>query len=122
MTRINAGIKPQELCDRHLMAEHREMKRIPNCIKKGRANLDNIPPNFRLGTGHVSFFYNKLGYLKDRYLSVRDECYNRGFNVQDYSDCWLDIPEKLMQDWIPTNEDRRLVQCRIAERLNALRK
>jgi hypothetical protein len=34
MTRINTGIPPKELTDKHLLAEHREIKRIPNCIKK----------------------------------------------------------------------------------------
>ena len=31
MTRINCGIPPEELSDKHLLAEHREIKRIPNC-------------------------------------------------------------------------------------------
>ena len=30
MTRINVGIPPTELTDRHLLAEHREIKRIQN--------------------------------------------------------------------------------------------
>ena len=34
MTRINAGIPPKKLTNRHLLAEHREIKRIPNVIKK----------------------------------------------------------------------------------------
>ena len=33
MTRINVGILPKELSNKHLIAEHREIKRIPNCIK-----------------------------------------------------------------------------------------
>ena len=117
MTRINAGIDPKTLTQRHLMAEHREMKRIPNCVAKGRANLNNIPDSFRLGTGHVSFFYDKLGYLKKRYISVRDECWSRGYNVQDYSDAWDNIPDELMNDWFPTDKDREIVQQRINERL-----
>ena len=34
MTRINVGIDPSELNMKMLMAEHREIKRIPNCVKK----------------------------------------------------------------------------------------
>ena len=29
MTRINLGVKPSELCNKHLLAEQRELKRIP---------------------------------------------------------------------------------------------
>ena len=74
MTRINCGIPPAELVDKHLIAEHREIKRIPNCIKKGRYNLTGQPDKFTLGTGHVKFFYDKLGYLKRRYESIYKEC------------------------------------------------
>ena len=62
MTRINCGIPPCELTDKHLMAEHREIKRIPNCIKKGRYSMTGQPEVFTLGKGHVKFFYNKLKY------------------------------------------------------------
>jgi len=117
MTRINAGIDPKTLTQKHLLAEHREMKRIPNCVMKGRANLNNIPPSFRLGIGHVPFFYDKLGYLKRRYISVRDECYARGYNVHDYLNAWNDVPDNLMNDWTPSIEDVDVVQDRINERL-----
>ena len=60
MTRINAGIPPAELTNKHLIAEHREIKRIPNCIAKGKYKMEGIPDKFKLGTGHVKFFYNKL--------------------------------------------------------------
>jgi hypothetical protein len=39
MTRINL-IPVNELTDQHLLAEHREIKRIPNVILSGRYNLD----------------------------------------------------------------------------------
>ena len=57
MTRINAGIPVETLHDKHLIAEHREIKRIPNCIAKGRYSLKDKPSKFVLGTGHVKFFY-----------------------------------------------------------------
>ena len=65
MTRINIGIPPKQLTNKHLIAEHREIKRIPNVISKGKYNLKSIPPEFTLGKGHVSFFYDKLQYLKE---------------------------------------------------------
>ena len=70
MTRINVGIPPAELINQHLIAEHREIKRIPNCIAKGKYNMDGIPDKFKLGTGHVKFFYNKLFKKYSRYLEL----------------------------------------------------
>ena len=34
MTRINAGIPAAMLTGKHLLAEHREIKRIPNEVRK----------------------------------------------------------------------------------------
>tara|TARA_R110002012_G_scaffold314219_3_gene526685 strand:- start:279 stop:638 length:360 start_codon:yes stop_codon:yes gene_type:complete len=118
MTRINVGLLPSELSDKHLMAEHREIKRIPNCIKKGRYNLDGIPDTFRLGAGHVKFFYNKLKYLHNRYNSLYDECIKRGFKVTNYNDAFKDVPLELYNDYKSTDIDRQLILDRIEERLS----
>lgn len=117
MTRINIGVPPIELENKHLMAEHRELKRIPNVIGKGRYNLKNVPAQFTLGKGHVSFFYDKLGYLKRRYIDLYDECKKRGFNVQSYLSSWDNVPTSLMNDYIPTERDIAIVKARIADRL-----
>lgn len=118
MTRINCGIPPAELVDKHLMAEHREIKRIPNCINNGRYNLKDQPETFTLGKGHVKFFYDKLLYLKNRYESIYDECLKRGFKVTYYGDSWINVPKELMNDYSPTNDDRVIIRQRISERLN----
>ena len=118
MTRINVGLLPSELSDKHLMAEHREIKRIPNCIKKGRYNLDGIPDEFKLGTGHVKFFYNKLEYLHIRYIALYNECLNRKFKVTDYNEAFEDLPPELYNDYIETEKDRQLILDRIEERLS----
>lgn len=118
MTRINCGIEVEELVDKHLMAEHREIKRIPNCVAKGKFNMKGQPKAFTLGTGHVKFFYNKLGYLKRRYEELYAECISRGFNVQYYGDAWNGIPNHLMGDYTPTNTDREIIRERISERLS----
>jgi len=118
MTRINCGIPPAELIDKHLIAEHREIKRIPNCISKGRYSMNGQPDKFTLGTGHVKFFYDKLLYLRKRYEKIYNECKSRGFNVTYYGDAWEDIPEELMGDYEPNNEDRRIIRERIAERIS----
>ena len=83
MTRINAFIPPANLCDKHLLAEHRELKRIPNQINKWNYNLDWQPKNYTLWKGHCKFFYNKLQFLKNRYIELYKECLNRWFNIQN---------------------------------------
>lgn len=118
MTRINVAIPPKELTPKHLMAEHREIKRIPNVVAKGKFNINSIPTTFRLGTGHVAFFYNKLKYLKDRYEDIYKECVKRGYNVQYYGDAWDGVPTHLMNDYTPTQEDERIIRERINEKLN----
>ena len=117
MTRINVGIPPRELTNKHLIAEHRELKRIPNVVVKGRYNPNNIPQQFSLGKGHVSFFYDKLGYLKDRYVDLYNECLTRGFNVQNYEASWNGVPQGLMNGYVPTPRDIEIIRERIAERL-----
>ena len=116
MTRINIGIDPKTLTSKHLIAEHREMKRVPNQVKSGRVKVTEIP-TFRLGKGHVHFFTTRLGYLLKRYREVYQECLRRGFKVENYESAWISIPDELMKDYTPTEEDRKIVEKRIALRL-----
>jgi deoxyribonuclease (pyrimidine dimer) len=122
MTRINCGIDPKTLSDKHLLAEHREIKRIPNAIRKGKFNLKNQPKTFKLGTGHVKFFYDKLLYLKKRYDSLYQECKHRKFNVTYYGSAWCYAPglgsplEPMMNDYIPTQYDIDIIQARLDEK------
>ena len=118
MTRINVGICPTELTDKHLLAEHREIKRIPNCVAKGKYNMNGIPERFKLGTGHVKFFYNKLLHLRKRYIRLYEECIKRGFNVQNYIGAWNNVPEELMNDYKVKANDIRIIRERINEKLN----
>jgi hypothetical protein len=116
MTRINVGYPVEKLSRQHLLAEHREMKRIPNTIVSGKAVIKDIPDTFRLGAGHVKFFYNKLGYLLERYRQVYQECQRRGFNVQNYESAWSGVPAHLMGTYTPTLEDTIIISQRIKER------
>ena len=118
MTRINVGIRPEELTTKHLIAEHREIKRIPNCIKIGRYSLKGQPSEFKLGTGHIKFFYNKLEYLRKRYEEIYLKCGKRNFNVTYYGESFKNLPIELMNDYKETERDRRILQERINERLN----
>lgn len=117
MTRINV-VSVTELCDQHLLAEHRELTRIPNDIVKREGNVPlSTAKAYLLGAGHVTFFRNKLKFLKNRYDALHQECLDRGFNVvykwpdkvSEYAELW--------QDYAVTEEDILLNQKRIQERM-----
>ena len=112
MTRINC-VPPAELTDKHLLAEYRELPRVFKLARSG----NDIPGDYRMGAGHVKFFYDKLGYLKRRQESIIKECLRRGFNIQHRS-VDFDIPADLAGDWAPTNRDMAINRDRIRERLS----
>ena len=119
MTRINL-VPVEELSDQHLLAEHREIKRIPNMILKGKYNLDNIPKKFTLGKGHVKFFYNKLSWLHDRYYELHLECLYRHFKVTDYIQTFkeaIDANPHLSRILMFSEDEIELSRTRIAEKI-----
>ncbi len=120
MTRINSSIRPIQLVDAHLFAEYRELKRIPNTIKLGRAVIKDIPEQFTLGTGHVKFFYDKLKYLHNRSNSLYEELIRRKYNIEDYSSCFEDLPPHLYNDW-DDGEAKSIIVERITERLTNMK-
>lgn len=80
MTRINV-LTPRALTDQHLIAEYRELPMVAASLKRslktGRPLL--IPKAYIFGKGHVSFFYNKGGFLCNRYWDLVAEMEERGF-------------------------------------------
>lgn len=120
MTRINL-VPPQQLCDQHLLAEHRELTRIPNNIVRGKFHLKDQPEEYKLGEGHVRFFFDKLAFLKKRYDDLHAECLRRGFKVQyiwpqalsenvaQYAHLW--------KDYAPTPQALALNRERITQRM-----
>ena len=116
MTRINL-VPPSELCDQHLLAEHRELTRIPNAVAKGKFNLQGQPADYKLGEGHVRFFFNKLAFLKRRYDELHQESKSRGFNVQYIWPENLPQNAELWADYQATSEALALNRERIALRL-----
>ena len=121
MTRVNVAFDVQRLSIKHLLSEHREIKRIPNHLKKhGLKCTIKIPKKFSLGTGHFLFFIDKGEYTLDRYFELYAECKRRGYKVQDYSSSWENSYDKYPQcfnNWVPTEEDRLIIEERINERL-----
>ena len=115
MTRINSAISVKCLTDEHLLAEHREIKRLPQCLKKSKKLC--IPDKFRLGAGHIKFFLDKMGFVKNRYKMIYEECLRRGFSVVDYSENWDSVGNEYMNGYEPTREERELLIERISDRL-----
>lgn len=118
MTRINL-VPPRELCDQHLLAEHRELTRIPNAVAKGKFNLQGQPDDYKLGEGHVRFFFNKMTFLKKRYDALHQECLVRGFNVQYIFPQDLPKDPNLWLDYHPTETALALNRERIELRMPA---
>jgi len=120
MTRINSGIHPTELPDKLLLAEHREIKRLPNHLAKygfDPKRLKDVPKKFKLGKGHVLFFLWKGSYTYARYLAIHWECKRRGFDVKNYGRAWKVYENfPLMFNIYNDSRDKEIVQARIEER------
>ena len=148
MTRINL-VPPAELMDQHLFAEFREIKMIPKSLRRsltavknayvkrrelGYANrfrvqlvaertvLAKVPPEYVLGTGHVSFFYDKGMYLQVRYAQLKNELCVRGVNFDrealfDSDHIFGKLPDVFNKWYNPTPEALALVRQRIKERI-----
>lgn len=111
MTRINL-VSPKELTDQHLMREYQELPRIVGLVRKaihkGRKPSDfKIASDYILGSGHVTFFYNKLEFLRKRQLSLIAELLVREYKIvhQEGLDLY-DIPNErrlyTYKQWINT--------------------
>lgn len=121
MTRINSAIPVRNLTDEHLLAEHREIKRLPASFLKSYESgaLKRVPEKFCLGKGHVTFFLDKARFTLERYRLIHEECLRRGFNVPDYSGNWARISlESCWKSYFPTEEEHALLIDRISERIS----
>lgn len=112
MTRINC-VPVDELANQHLVAEYREMLRFRHAHPRSKMI---VPPTYRLGTGHCTFFYDKGGYLAKRHAELRAEMERRGYAV-NYELDLSSWPQSAMNDWTPTPEALAINRQRIAERL-----
>ena len=116
MTRINVAIPPKNLTDQHLLAEHREIKRLCAMYVKF-TDFDKIRLTFCLGTGHMSFFMNKGQYTYHRYIQLHDECLMRGFKVENYGYNWDVYKHAHYNNYVPSDVDKHLIVERITERI-----
>ena len=121
MTRINSAIDPKNLTDQHLIAELRELPRIFTAVKKrveSTRDFTDIPKEFTLGTGHMTFFYNKQRFLYLRFDSLLREYhirFNKKFRFDHYT---LYNKSSLYNNYLPTEKEKQLLIERISTRIN----
>ena len=113
MMKVNL-VDPAILTDEHLRAENVKLRMLLTFIKKHPTGF--IPKKYCLGKGHMSFFRNKYGFIKDRQLLVFDELCNR-IGIKG---SLLYVPIK---KWTPNKEDIKLNESMIIDKLlNPLKK
>lgn len=131
MTRINV-VPVTELSRQHLLAEYREITRLPGNLttwlnRKTKApDFREIPTEYKLGTGHVKFFFTRMKFLEQRFEQLVAEMKKRGYNpnytdssiFSDYTKIGIRENEfqKFYNDYVPTEEALRINRERIAER------
>ena len=100
MTRINL-VPVQDLADQHLFAEWREIKMVPAALRRSLKTrkigeiLSGVPRRYTLNKGHVTFFFNKMKFLTERYKLLTEELINREYTLgsgDDFSVFTHDIP------------------------------
>lgn len=121
MTRVNSSLNPKFLTNEHLLAEHREIKRLPSAYLKAiqSGSILKIPDRFLLGKGHILFHLDKGNYTYNRYLSIHKECLVRRFNVIDYSDNWKVYKPEHWGSYVENERDRDLIISRIIENIKS---
>lgn len=130
MTRINV-VEPSELTNKHLMGELHEITRVYGLVRKAqdrKINKYNFkdkikqPSSYTMGTGHVYFFYDKLGFITERYYALNEEALKRNFNVKpiDKDSLVSGISPWWFGDYQPTQEAMEINRDRINERIKGM--
>lgn len=134
MTRVNLAIKPSQLSDQLLLNALGEEPRILTSVI-ARIDKDkpfnDIPFDFRMGAGHMKFFFDKCLLIFNRYCAMRYE-YNKRFGKEYSEHHYNDVMEKysyiknvrpeLCNDYTASLNDRKLVFDRIMERSKGYKK
>lgn len=126
MTRINC-VPVEELCNKHLVAEYYELPRVFGLVRKAlEKGVDPAaipaPDRYTLGTGHVKFFYTRLGYCLIRQAALIEEMIARKMkpNLTEIKGLAEGIPEHLFGDWEPDGEAIKVNRERLEERKKAM--
>lgn len=122
MTRIDI-INPACMFDQHIVSGYREIPRVVTKVrnllktKSIEEILKRIPNDYVLGTGHVSYFYDKLLFIKKRHDLLKLEGELRGFNLKAIAIDLEGIPEVFKKDFAPSEKNVILNISRIGEKI-----
>jgi deoxyribonuclease (pyrimidine dimer) len=127
MTRINV-VPVEDLSRQHLLGENKEILRVFGLVRKAKSrgiNKYNFnqkvkqPSDYTLGEGHVKFFYDKLGFIVERYKQVTSEMIKRGYtpNIIPESELVDGIESFWLKGYTPTENAIKINIERINERL-----
>jgi deoxyribonuclease (pyrimidine dimer) len=125
MTRINL-IHPSSLHPKHLQGEYYELPRIFSSVRKA-IERDRKPSDYvhlteyRMGSGHVTFFYTRLNFLQTRFALLVNELLARNININRYAISDPAIPYEWYGVWSPSAADIELSRQRINSRLLTMR-
>ena len=120
MTRINL-VHPSTLSGRHLVAEYRELPRVFALAHKASLSskpwTDKQPKAYQMGTGHVTFFYDKLSFLAERHVKIVQEMLSRGYKPS-FTGCLREewqgrIGKGYWKGYVPTGEAVKINMQRI---------
>lgn len=122
MTRINAGIHVEDLCDQHLLSEYRE---LPRMVAFTWRIGDNVPDrDFTLNTGHMWSCARYGAYLAIRHQGIVTELRYRGFRPCFIALTPTDFPAYAQrypsQAWL--DMAMRIARVRIIERLRRMKR
>lgn len=125
MTRINV-VPVSELTDKHLLAEYRELPRVYKAAVKyyEKGEPYPIPSEYRLGEGHVKFFYDKLQYINLRHNELIGEMNSRGFKTTftgEYPEECSVLPDMFFKHYEPTDNALEINRKRISDRINGIK-
>jgi deoxyribonuclease (pyrimidine dimer) len=117
VTRINC-VPPRELSSKHLVAEYRELPRVIGLVRHAQDRGEKTVKlmEYRLGEGHVKFFYRRLGYVKKRYALLVAEMRRRDFKVSYPELNLIGVDDFWMGSWRPTKEAMAINRKRIRDR------
>ncbi|QNH71477.1 endonuclease V N-glycosylase UV repair enzyme [Rhizobium phage AF3] len=121
MTRINL-IPPKQLHPKHLQGEYFELPRVFTAVKKA-VDKNRKPEEFahlaeyRMGAGHVQFFYTRLHFLEQRFKLLVHELFQRNVNINRFHLTDFHIPVEWFGQWTPSETEIEISRQRINARL-----
>ena len=118
--RVNL-IPTYELTDQHLVAEYCEQFMLVGMLQKTLNSKQGfvpsrVPKEFTLNKGHAYFFFNKGRFIYQRFEKLKWEMKARKISVNRHFPLWA-WPDKLFNDWTPSERDISISRQRIIERI-----